>query len=49
MVKYKIQKHKQLGKYVLWKENKYSCRGIYQGTKQECEDKLKELKEGKNE
>ena len=51
MIKYSISKHNQLSElkgkevYVLWKENKYSCRGIFQGTKKECEDKRKEIKE----
>ena len=52
MVRYSISKHKQLGKYVLWAENKSShgfcIKGIFQGTKQECEEKLKEIKGGEN-
>lgn len=55
MIKYNINKHKQLSEinkkdiYVLWKESKYSCRGIFQGTKQECQNKLKKIKESKGE
>ena len=45
MIKYSIKKHKQLGCYVLWKEgsghNSFGCRGIFHGTKQECEAELK--------
>lgn len=48
MIKYTISKHEQLGCYVLWKEKDYSSRGIFHGTKQECENKLKEVKNGKN-
>ena len=50
MVKYSIEKHKQLTElnnkdtYVLWKEVGYSCGCIFQGSKQECKDKLKEIK-----
>ena len=54
MIKYSIKKHKQLTElnnkdiYVLWLEgagnNSFGCRGIFQGTKQECEEKLKEIK-----
>jgi len=55
MIKYKysISKHRQLSEmnnkdiYVLWKETKYSCGSIFQGTKKECEDRLKEIKENK--
>lgn len=57
MIKYSISKHKQLSElnnkdvYVLWKENKtkygMGIRGIFQGTKKECEEKLKEIKEEK--
>ena len=49
-IKYTIEKHNQLSElkgkdiYVLWKQNKYSSRGIYQGTKKECEEKLKEVR-----
>lgn len=50
MIKYTIKKHKQLSElhnkdiYVLWKESKYGSRGIFQGTKQQCEEKLREIK-----
>lgn len=52
-VKYTIEKHHKLGKsvngnYVLWKEviseRGYGIKGIFQGTKQECKEKLKEIK-----
>ena len=56
MIKYEIKLHKQLsllnGKlvYVLWKkvsgEHGYCTRGIYQGTKKECKEELKKIKEG---
>lgn len=50
MCKYTISKHKSLGKYVVWKETKteygYGCIGVFQGTKQQCEEKLKEVKNG---
>ena len=48
-MKYSIKKHKQLSElhnkdvYVLWKECKYGCRGIFQGTKEDCKDRLKEM------
>lgn len=49
MVKYSIKKHKQLDKYVVWQENQsnrsFGCKGIFQGTKKECEEFLKERKE----
>lgn len=50
MFNYNIEKHKQLTEinkkdtYVLWKSKGYSIRGIYQGSKKECEEKLKEIK-----
>ena len=43
MVKYSIKKHEQLSQlkkkeiYVLWAETEYSCRGLYQGSKEKCE------------
>lgn len=47
-VKYHIEKHEQLGKYVLWKETEtkqgLSVRGIFQGTRKECEEKLEQIK-----
>lgn len=49
-IKYTIQKHKQLDKFVLWKETKtehgIGFRGIFQGTKKECEEYLKKIKGG---
>jgi cytoplasmic iron level regulating protein YaaA (DUF328/UPF0246 family) len=54
MKKYSITKHNQLSElkgkdiYVLWKESKTKygngIKGIFQGTKKECEEKLKEIK-----
>lgn len=45
---YTIEYHKLMGKYVLWKnvdsENGYASKGIYSGTKKECEKFLKDLK-----
>ena len=45
---------KVIGNYVLWKEshseheygccNGYGCRGIFQGTREECKMKLKEVR-----
>ena len=54
-IKYSIEKHKNLGKdikgdYVLWKESEsesehsYGAKGIFQGTKKQCEEYLKSLK-----
>ena len=54
MIRYSISKHKQLTElnnrniYVLWKESDYGSRGIYQGTKKACREKLKEMKICKN-
>lgn len=49
MNKYSIKKHKQLDKYVVWQETKighgFACKGIFQGTKKECEEFLKERKD----
>ena len=49
-VNYSIKKHKQLGKHVLWKEisseHGFAIKGIFNGTKKECEDRLKEIKGG---
>jgi len=45
---YSIKKHKQLGEYVLWKEiiseHGFAVKGIFNGTKKECEAKLKEIR-----
>lgn len=50
IIKYTIEKHKQLGKYVVWKETKsehgYGVKGVFQGTRQECKNYLEELKKG---
>ena len=49
-INYSIKKHKHLSNlnrkpiYVLWKECNYSCYGIYQGSRQECEKYLKIIK-----
>ena len=47
MVKYTIEKHKQMNCYILWKnvkrDHSYGCRGIFQGTRKECKEKLKEI------
>ena len=46
-----IGKHKQLNKFVLWKETKtehgIGFRGIFQGTKKECQEYLEKIKESK--
>lgn len=48
-IKYSIEKHKQLNCYVIWKElvrdKGFNVLGIFHGTKKECQEKLKELKE----
>jgi hypothetical protein len=48
IVKYTIQKHKQLGEYVVWQETKtehgYGNKRIFKGTKQECQEYLEKLK-----
>lgn len=48
ITKYTLQKHKQLGKYVVWKETKtehgIGVKGVFQGTKKECEEYLERLK-----
>ena len=53
-IKYTIKKHEQLSElnnkniYVLWKEGEsdsaYGCRGIFQGTRKECEEELSKIK-----
>ena len=47
IVRYKIEKHKE-GYYVVWCESKtkhgYGIKGIYQGTKKECQEYLEKLK-----
>ena len=54
IVEYKIQKHKQLGCYVVWCETKtekkddrkgYGCKGVFRGTKEECQEYLNKLKQ----
>lgn len=50
MVSYSIKRHKQMGCYILWKdiENKrsFASNCMYQGTRKECEEKLKEIRKG---
>jgi hypothetical protein len=50
-VKYTIEYHNLMKKYILWKEvnsDKGFCvKGIYAGTKKECREKLKEIKDSK--
>ena len=45
---YTIEYHKLMKKYILWKnvdsKNGFASKGIYAGTKKECEEKLKEIK-----
>lgn len=47
-IKYSIEYHKQLGKYIIWgeinSEHGFCVRGIFQGTKKECQEKLNEIK-----
>lgn len=56
-VKYTIEKHHKLGKnvngnYVLWKEvtsdHGCGCKGIFQGTKKECQNELERIKKENN-
>lgn len=46
MTKYSIEKHEKLNKWIVWKETNIgkgiSVRGIFQGTRKECEEFLKE-------
>ena len=48
---YTIEYHRENKRWVLWENTKYergeNCRGIYRGTKKDCEEKLKEIKEKK--
>lgn len=52
-ITYEIHKHKESGEWVLWKitETKYEDHGslsthkLMSGTKKECQEKLKEIKE----
>lgn len=45
---YSIKKHKQLGEYVLWKEisseHGFAVKGIFKGTKKECQEYLEKIK-----
>lgn len=47
-IKYTIEYHKQLEKWILWKEvnstHGFCVKGIFQGTKKECQKKLKEIR-----
>ncbi|MBR2245690.1 MAG: hypothetical protein IKN65_00895 [Clostridia bacterium] len=47
-IKYTIQYHNQLGKYVLWKEveseHGFGIKGIFNGTRKECQEYLQTLK-----
>ena len=49
IIKYSISKHKQLGCYVVWcesrTENGYGCKGVFQGSRKECQEYLERLKE----
>ena len=56
-IKYSIKKHNNLGdkvegNYVLWKEVEsergWGVKGIFQGTKEECKNKLNEIRGDKN-
>ena len=52
-ISYEIQRHKESGEWVLWKitETEYEDHGslssykIFSGSKKECQEKLKEIKE----
>lgn len=45
MTKYSIEKHEKSNKWIVWKETNIgkgiSVRGIFQGTRKECEEFLK--------
>lgn len=53
-IKYTIQKHKQLTEmnnedtYVVWRntqgEHGYGCKGVFQGSKKQCQEYLESLK-----
>lgn len=47
-IKYYINKHKQLNLYVLYKYvhigKGYASKGIFFGSKKECQERLKEIK-----
>ena len=57
-VSYEISKHRESKEWVVWKINTdlrpkegrggMSTRGIFRGTKKECQEKLKEIKENDN-
>ena len=48
IMKYSISKHKQLDCYVVWCETKtnngYGCKGVFQGTRKECQEYMEVLK-----
>lgn len=50
-VYYTIEYHRYSKRWVLWKNTKFekgeSCRGIYRGSKKECEEYLRKLEEYK--
>lgn len=52
-MRYSIKLHEHLTElnkrntYVLWAETDYSCRGVFQGTREQCLEELKKRKEGK--
>ena len=49
IMKYSINKHKQLGCYVVWCEiqtaHGYGVKGVFQGTRKECQEYIEKLKE----
>ena len=49
IIKYSISKHNQLGCYVVWQESKtergYGNKGVFQGSRKECQEYLERLKE----
>lgn len=48
IIKYTLQKHKQLGCYVVWQESKtehgMGVKGVFQGSKKECQEYLEKIK-----
>ena len=52
MTKYVIEKHEQLNKYVVWKETEtkrgFCIRGIFQGSRKQCEEFLDKIKKESN-
>ena len=50
-IKYTIEKHAQLGKYIIWRDvessHGFCTKGIFQGTRKECQEELEKIRGGK--